>query len=75
MFKKIFCFAIIIAAVSFHNTFLSADEPKYELSASLKDEIKSSVDRGLKFLRSVQKPDGSWVIKTWYDAWTDDAAW
>jgi squalene-hopene/tetraprenyl-beta-curcumene cyclase len=60
MFKKIFCFAIIIAAVSFHNTFLSADEPKYELSASLKDEIKSSVDRGLKFLRSVQKPDGSW---------------
>ena len=39
---------------------MHAEEVKYELSPSLKDEIKSSVDKGLKFLRSEQKPDGSW---------------
>jgi squalene-hopene/tetraprenyl-beta-curcumene cyclase len=60
MLKKIFCFMIIIAVVCLNGSFIYADEAKLELSSTQKDEIKSSVDRGLKFLRSVQKPDGSW---------------
>jgi Prenyltransferase and squalene oxidase repeat. len=36
------------------------EETKHEVSQSLKDEIKSSIDKGLRFLRNEQKPDGSW---------------
>ncbi len=60
MLKKSFCFIFIIAVFSFQNSFSYAADDNHELSKSLKDEIKSSIDKGLKFLRSQQKPDGSW---------------
>lgn len=60
MLKILFCLPIIIAVISFQNSCLYAEETGYKLNPSLRGEIKDSVDRGLKFLRSEQKPDGSW---------------
>ncbi len=60
MLNKIFYFIIVVAVLSLQKPMLSAEEAKFELNPSIKDGIKSSCDRGLKFLRSVQKPDGSW---------------
>ncbi len=59
MLKKLFGFIIVIVLL-IQPSFLYAKESSHELDPSLKKKIKSSVDRGLKFLRSEQKPDGSW---------------